>query len=174
MNGDTTTGPLILGRWQKPAALINAGLVPPDPYPVEKLLFCAGCGQQFFGTHIAGGANRAGGTHIGDTRIASGTHQAGGTPARDGAHVAGGIPVAGGARFACGTRVYRTFCDCRPGPLPANDVELQVYAETHIHAFDTDTVTGLTTAHYALLAFRFFTRVELGPTADHILFSHRI
>jgi hypothetical protein len=132
MNGESTTGPLVLGRWQKPAALINAGLVPPDPYPVEKLLFCAVCGQQFFGAHIGG------------------------------------------------TRVYRTFCDCRPGPLPANDVELQVYAETHIHAFDTDTdtdtvtVTGLTTAHYALLAIRFFTRVELGPTADHITFGTRI
>jgi hypothetical protein len=126
MKGDTPTGPLALGRWQKPAALINAGLVPPDPYPVEKLLFCAGCDQQFFGVQVGG------------------------------------------------ARVYRTFCDCRPGPLPANDVELQVYAEAHIHAFDTDTVTGLTSAHYALLAFRFFTRVELGPTADHITFAHRI
>jgi hypothetical protein len=127
MNGETTTGPPpALGRWQKPAAQINAGLVPPDPYPVEKILFCAACGQQFFGTHVAG------------------------------------------------ARVYRTFCDCRPGPLPANEVELQVYAETHIHAFDTDTVAGLTTAHYALLAIRFFTRIELGPTADHIIFSHRI
>jgi len=126
MNGDTTTGPLILGRWQKPAAQINAGLVPPDPYPVEKLLFCAGCGQQFFGVQVGG------------------------------------------------ARVYRTFCTCRPGPLPANEVELQVYAETHIHAFDTDTVAGLTSAHYALLAIRFFTRIELGPTADHITFAHRI
>jgi len=126
MNGDTTTGPLILGRWQKPAAQINAGLVAPDPYPVEKILFCASCRQQFFGAHVAS------------------------------------------------ARVYRTFCDCRPGPLPAGEVELQVYAETHIHAFDTDTVAGLTTAHYALLAFRFFTRVELGPTADHIRFTARI
>jgi hypothetical protein len=129
MNDATTTGtPLALGRWQLPAALINAGRVTPDPYPLEQILFCAGCGQQFFGVQVGG------------------------------------------------ARVYRTFCDCRPGPLPANEVELQVYAETHIHAFDTDTdtVTGLTSAHYALLATRFFTRVELGPTADHITFSHRI
>jgi hypothetical protein len=126
MNDATTTGPLLLGRWQKPAAQINAGLVPPDPYPMEKILFCAGCHQQFFGTHVGG------------------------------------------------ARVYRTCCDCRPGPLPANDVELQVYAETHIHAFDTDTVAGLTNVHYALLAVRFFTRVELGPTADHIRFTARI
>jgi hypothetical protein len=126
MNGDTTTGPLTLGRWQKPAAQINAGLVTPDPYPVEKILFCAGCDQQFFGAHIGG------------------------------------------------VRVYRTFCTCRPGPLPASDVELQVYAETHIHAFDTDTVAGLTTAHYALLAIRFFTRIELGPTPDHVRFTNRI
>ncbi len=126
MNGDTTTGTPTLGRWQNPAAQINAGLVAPDPYPVEKILFCAACGQQFFGAHIGG------------------------------------------------VRVYRTFCDCRPGPLPAGEVELQVYAETHIHAFDTDTVTGLTTAHYALLANRFFTRVELGPTPDHIRFTNRI
>jgi hypothetical protein len=132
MNGEAATGPLMLGRWQKPAAQINAGLVPPDPYPVEKILFCAGCGQQFFGTHI------------------------------------------GGTRVTDGVRVYRTFCDCRPGPLPAGEVELQVYAETHIHAFDTDTVAGLTSAHYALLAVRFFTRIELGPTAEHIRFTARI
>ncbi len=125
MNDATTTGPLLLGRWQQPAAQINAGLVPADPYPVEKILFCAACGQQFFGAHVGG------------------------------------------------VRVYRTFCECRPGPLPANDVELQVYAETHIHAFDTDTVT-LTTAHYALLAIRLFTRIELGPTPDHIRFTTRI
>ncbi len=126
MNGDTTTGTLTLGRWQHPAAQINAGLVAPDPYPVEKILFCASCDQQFFGAHIGG------------------------------------------------VRVYRTFCECRPHPLPAGEVELQVYAETHIHAFDTDTVTGLTSAHYALLANRFFTRVELGPTPDHIRFTNRI
>jgi len=126
MNGEAATGPLMLGRWQKPAAQINAGLVPPDPYPVEKILFCAGCGQQFFGAHIGG------------------------------------------------VRVYHAFCTCRPGPLPASDVELQVYAETHIHAFDTDTVAGLTSAHYALLAIRFFTRIELGPTAEHIRFTARI
>ncbi len=121
-----TTGPLVLGRWQQPAVQINAGLIPADPYPVEKILFCASCQQQFFGAHVGG------------------------------------------------VRVYRTFCDCRPRPLPANEVESQVYAETHIHAFDTDTVAGLTSAHYALLALRFFTRVELGPTPDHIRFATRI
>ncbi len=126
MNGDTTTGPLVIGRWQQPAAQVNAGLVPPDPYPVEKILFCASCGQQFFGAHVGG------------------------------------------------VRVYRTFCDCRPGPLPAGEVELRVYAETHVAGFGTNAVTGLTSAHYALLALRFFTRVELGPTADHIRFTNRI
>ncbi len=50
MNGDTTTGPLVIGRWQNPAAQINAGLIPADPYPVEKILFCASCGQQFCST----------------------------------------------------------------------------------------------------------------------------
>jgi hypothetical protein len=130
--------------------------VQPDPYPLEEILFCAGCGQQFFGAHLTGGAG------VG-TRIAGDTDRLGV------AHQSGGIHLIGG-----GVRVYRTFCDCRPGPLPANDVELQVYAETHIHAFDTDTVAGLTTAHYALLAVRFFTRIELGPTADHIRFTSRI
>jgi hypothetical protein len=126
MTRETPALPPVLGRWQQPAALANAGLTPPDPYPLEKILFCAGCEQQFFGAHVGG------------------------------------------------DRVYRTFCACRPGPLPANEVELQIYAETHIHAFDTDTVTGLTTAHYTLLAIRFFSRVELGPTADHITFTTRI
>jgi len=150
MNGDTTAEPLTLGRWQKPAAQINAGLVPPDPYPVEKILFCSACGQQFFGTHLTGGTDQSGGTRVTGTHLTSDTH----------------VPD--------GVRVYHTFCDCRPGPLPAGEVELQVYAETHIHAFDTDTVTGLTTAHYALLATRFFSRIELGPTADHIRFTTRI
>ncbi len=151
MNGDTTIGPLVFGRWQNPAAQVNAGLIPADPYPVEKILFCAGCGQQFFGAHLPG------------TRVADSTDLPGA------AHQPGGIHLTGG-----GARVYRTFCTCRPGPLPANEVELQVYAETHIHAFDTDTATGFTTAHYALLALRFFTRVELGPTPDHIRFTNRI
>jgi len=128
MSDATTTGtPLALGRWQLPAALINVGRVSPDPYPLEQILFCAGCGQQFFGTHTASD-----------------------------------------------TRVYRTSCDCRPGPLPANEVELRVYAETHVAAFGTDTVAGLTTAHYALLAIRFFTRIEVGPTAADMTFAARI
>ncbi len=126
MTGDTTTGTQTLGRWHLPAALINAGRVTPDPYPLETILFCVTCEQQFFGTHVAG------------------------------------------------ARVYRTSCDCRPGPLPANEVELRVYAETHVAAFGTDTVAGLTTAHYALLAVRLFTRIEVGPTPDHITFANRI
>jgi hypothetical protein len=133
MTGEiTTTGPMILGRWSQPAALINAGRVTPDPYPLEQILYCATCHEQFFGTHQAG------------------------------------------------TRVYRTSCDCRPGPLPANEVELRVYAETHIHAFgpitDTvpNTVAGLTSAHYAVLAVRLFSRAEVGSTADEITFTARI
>ncbi len=126
MTGNTTTGTPTLGRWQLPAALINAGRVTPDPYPLETILFCATCEQQFFGTHVAD------------------------------------------------ARVYRTSCDCRPGPLPANEVELRVYAETHVAAFGTNTVAGLTTAHYALLAVRLFTRIELGATTDHITFANRI
>ncbi len=127
MNDATTTGtPLTLGRWQLPAALINAGRVTPDPYPLETILFCATCDQQFFGTHVAG------------------------------------------------ARVYRTSCDCRPEPLPANEVELRVYAETHVAAFGTDTVTGLTSAHYALLSIRLFSRIEVGPTTDHMTFTSRI
>ncbi len=139
MNDATTTGPLLLGRWELPAALINAGRVTPDPYPLEQILFCATCEQQFFGTHIAGGS-----------------------PVADGAHTSGG------------TRVYRTSCDCRPGPLPANDVELRVYAETHVHGFGTNAITGLTSAHYALLSIRFFSRIEVGPTTDHTTFTARI
>ncbi len=127
MNDATTTGTrLALGRWQLPAALINAGRVTPDPYPLEQVLFCATCEQQFFGTHQAG------------------------------------------------ARVYRTSCDCRPAPLPANEVELRVYAETHVCGFGTNAITGLTSAHYALLAVRFFTRIEVGPTVDHVTFASRI
>jgi hypothetical protein len=126
MTGETTTGTPTLGRWQHPAALINAGRVTPDPYPLEQILYCATCGQQFFGAHQAG------------------------------------------------TRVYRTSCDCRPGPLPANEVELRVYAEAHVCAFGTDTVAGLTSAHYAVLAVRLFSRAEVGSTADEITFTARI
>jgi sugar/nucleoside kinase (ribokinase family) len=46
----TVTEPLNLGRWQEPAALIQAGLAPPDPYPIERIPYRAGCDQQFFGT----------------------------------------------------------------------------------------------------------------------------
>jgi hypothetical protein len=127
MNGDTTTGTPTLGRWHQPAALINAGRVTPDPYPLEQILYCATCGQQFFGTHVAGG-----------------------------------------------TRVYGTSCDCRPGPLSASEVELRVYAETHVCAFGTDTVAGLTSTHYAVLAVRLFSRIEVGPTVDHMTFTARI
>jgi hypothetical protein len=126
MNGEITTGTLTLGRWQQPAALILAGRVTPDPYPLEQILFCTTCHQQFFGTHQHG------------------------------------------------ARVYRTCCDCRPEPLTADDVELRVYAETHVCAFGTDTVTGLTTVHYALLTVRLFSRIEIGPTTDHVTFSARI
>jgi len=150
MNNATTTGTPTLGRWQLPAALINAGRVTPDPYPLEQILFCAGCEQQFFGAHVSG------------TRIADGT------PASDTARLTDGTRVTGD------TRVYRTSCDCRPHPLPANAVELRVYAETHVAAFGTDTVAGLTSAQYALLAIRSFTRIEVGPTTDHMTFTSRI
>ncbi len=139
MNDATTTGPLVLGRWQLPAALINAGRVTPDPYPLEQILFCATCGEQFFGTHLTNG-----------TQTTGSAHQTG------------------------GTRVYRTSCDCRPEPLPANEVELRVYAETHVAAFGTNAITGLTTAHYAILAIRFFSRIEVGSTSDDIAFTNRI
>ena len=126
MNGENTTGTPTLGRWQQPAALILAGRVTPDPYPLETILFCVTCHQQFFGTHQAA------------------------------------------------VRVYRTSCDCRPKALPATEVELRVYAETHVCAFGTDSVAGLTSAHYALLAVRFFSRIELGPTVSDINFTARI
>ncbi len=162
MNGDTTTGPLFLGRWQQPAVQVNAGLVPPDPYPLEKLLYCAGCGQQFIGTHRTGGGGladgtRVTGTHLTSTRDADCSHFPDCTcPSED-------------------PRVYGTFCDCRPGPLPAFAVELGVHVEAHLHAFDTpEPVPGLTRAHYTVLAFRFFTRVEIGPTVDHMTFTARV
>ena len=125
MTDETPTGTPGLGQWQQPAA--NAELVPPDPYPLEKILHCATCDQQFSGAHQDGGA-----------------------------------------------RVYRTACTCRPRPLPADEVEKRVYAETHALAFGTDTVTDLTAAHYAFLAIRFFTRIELGPTVNDITFTPRI
>jgi hypothetical protein len=153
MNGEPTTGPLMLGRWQKPAALVNAGLVPPDPFPVEKLLFCAGCGQQFVGAHRTGGADLADSTQVVDCDHFP--------------HCAD--------QSAEDPRVYGTFCACRPGPLPAFAVELGVHAEAHLHAFDAhESVLGLTKAHYTVLALRFFTRVEIGPTADHMTFTARI
>ena len=158
MTGENTTGPLILGRWQQPAALILAGRVTPDPYPLEQILHCATCDQQFFGAHQPGG----------DTRVADGTRVPGG------AHEAGGTHVTGGAHVSGGARAYRTSCTCRPGPLPASEVELRVYAEAHVLAFGTGTVTGLTSIHYALLAVRLFSRVEVGPTVDDLTFIARI
>ena len=71
------------------------------------------------------------------------------------------------------TRVYRTFCDHPPHPLLANEVEHRVYAETHVLAFGTDTIAGLTSAHYALLAVRLFTRIEIGSTTNEIAFMAR-
>ena len=127
MSSATATGPLNLGRWQEPAALIQAGLAPPDPYPIEKILFCATCDQQFFGTHVANG-----------------------------------------------TRAYRTFCDCRPQPLDATQVETVAYAETQRLTFGTHIPTGLTNAHYALLAVRLFTRITLGTTVSDITFTTRV
>jgi hypothetical protein len=127
MSSATATGPLTLGRWQEPAALIQAGLAPPDPYPLEKILYCASCDQQFFGTHVAGGV-----------------------------------------------RAYRSQCGCQLRPLPATQVELRTYAEAQRLTFGTDTVTGLSDAHCALLAVRLFTRVSLGTTANDITFVTRI
>jgi len=126
MTSTNPTGPSPFGRWQEHAASIEAGLLLSDPYPLEKILFCATCNQPFFGEHEAD------------------------------------------------TRVYRTYCHHRPGPLPANEVEHRVYAETHAAAFGTDTVTGLTNTHYAVLAVRFFTRIELGSTTNEINFTDRV
>ncbi|HEX6076680.1 MAG TPA: hypothetical protein VFZ32_15630 [Micromonosporaceae bacterium] len=124
MTEETPTGSPDFGRWQEPAVLADAGLALPIPYPLQRILFCATCDQQFFGAH----------------------------------------------QFS-GLRVYCTACTCRPRPLPADEVEKRVYAETHALAFGTDTVTGLTKAHYRVLTMRFFTRIELGPTVDDITFT---
>ena len=53
-------------------------------------------------------------------------------------------------------------------------MEKRVYAETHTAAFGTDPVPELTPTHYALLAIRFFTRIELGSATDDITFTARI
>jgi hypothetical protein len=79
-----------------------------------------------------------------------------------------------GAHQFSGLRVYCTTCACRPGPLPADEVEKLVYAEIHALVFGTDTVTGLTNAHYGRLAVRIFARVEVGPAVDDITFTARI
>lgn len=139
MTSTNSTGPLVLGRWQQPVVAVQAGLLPADPYPLEKILFCATCGDQFFGTEESGGAVQG-----------------------DGSHVSGNV------------RVYRTFCDHRPVPPIADEVELRVYAEAHVLAFGADAVPGLSKAHYALLALRFFTRIELGWTTDDISFTNRL
>jgi len=165
MNRDTTTGPVFFGRWQRPAALINAGLVPPDPFPVEKLLFCAGCGQQFIGTHRTSGGDLPDGTGVADCDHFPDT-----------GHISDCVHFPHCAdQSAEDPRVYGTFCDCRPGPLPAFAVELRVHTEAHLHAFDAhESIPGITKAHYTVLALRFFTRVEIGPTADHMTFTNRI
>jgi hypothetical protein len=113
------------------------------------------------GVHQPG--RRVAGSHLTSTRDADGTYFVGPADFPD------------GDEQAEDPRVYGTFCDCRPGPLPAFRVELEVHAETHLHAFDTpEPVPGLTKAHYAVLAKRFFTRVEVGPTVDHMTFTPRI
>ncbi|HEX2417047.1 MAG TPA: hypothetical protein VHJ83_02815 [Micromonosporaceae bacterium] len=126
MTGETPTGPSGLGRWQQPAAPTDDESLP-HLYPLERILFCATCDQQFFGAH----------------------------------------------QFS-GVRVYCTACTCRPRPLPADEVEKRVYAETHALASGTDTVIGLTKAHYAVLTIRFFGRIEVGLTVDDITFTARI
>ncbi len=147
MHHDTTTGSVFFGRW---AAPVNAGLVPPDPFPLEKLLFCAGCGQQFMGAHRNGNPE--------DTaRIAACDH----------------FP-----HCICppeDPRLYGTFCNCRPAPFPAFAVELRIHTEAHLRAFDPhEPVPGITKAHYTVLALRFFTRVDVGTTTDHMTFTNRI
>ena len=180
MNGDTTTGPVVFGRWSQPAALVNAGLVPPDLYPLEKLLFCARCGQQFIGTHRTGTGIADRSTPVTDSalqpgRRVTGTHLTS-TRDADGTYFFGPEDFPEGDEYAEDPRVYGTFCDCRPRPLEAFRVELGVYSETHLLAFDTHepVIPGLTKAHYAVLAHRFFTRVEVGPTVDHMTFTPRI
>ena len=128
MTGETTpTGTSGFGRWQQSAVSGDEGFALPIPYPLERILFCPTCDQQFFGAH----------------------------------------------QFS-GRRVYCTACDCCPLPLSADEVEKRVYAETHALAFGTDSVTGLTRAHYRVLTIRFFTRIEVGPTVDDITFTARI
>jgi hypothetical protein len=127
MTGETPTGSPGFGRWQEPAVPADEGLALPNPYPLQRILSCATCDQQFFGAH----------------------------------------------QFS-GTRVYCTTCTCRPRPLPADEVEKRVYAETHALAFGTDTVTGLTKAHYTLLTVRIFARIEVGLTVNDITFTARI
>jgi hypothetical protein len=180
MNGDPRTGPLALGRWQRPAALVVAGLVPLDPYPMEKILYCATCGQQFFGTHQPNGSTHTpDGTHPTDTTqpTVCGTEEC--TEQRPPAGSAHPTDYTYRPYEPCDGRVYRTLCTCRPGPLPASEIEIRIYTETHIHAFGpithtTKPVVRLTSAHYAVLAIRFFTRIELGPTVDNIAFINRI
>ncbi len=167
MNRDTTTGPVFFGRW---AALVNAGLVPPDPFPLEKLLFCAGCGQQFMGAHRTGTPTVEDSAHT-----TGGVHQPGSTYLPDGTRVADCDHFPDCVCPPEDPRVYGTFCDCRPGPLPAFAVELGVHVEAHLRAFDTpEPVPGITKAHHTVLAFRFFTRVEIGPTVDHMTFTARV
>jgi hypothetical protein len=178
MNGDPRTGPLALGRWQRPAALVVAGLVPLDPYPMEKLLYCATCGQQFFGTHQPSGDARVpDGTQPTVCGTEECTEQR--TPTR-GAHPTDYAYQLSRPYEPCDGRVYRTLCDCRPQPLHASEVEIRIYTETHIHAFGpithttTNTLPRLTSAHYALLAVRFFTRIEVGLTVNNMTFINRI
>lgn len=49
------TGPPRLGKWQQSAALTRAGFAPPDPYPLQSVLFCAACDEPFFGTQLGDG-----------------------------------------------------------------------------------------------------------------------
>jgi hypothetical protein len=152
---------------------------------MEKLLFCATCGQQFFGIHQPiGGARVPDSTHPTDSAhptvcgIEECTEQ---RPPTRGAHPMDYAYQLSKTYEPCDGRVYHSLCTCRPGPLPASEIELRIYTETHIHAFGpithtttTNTLPRLTTAHYALLTIRFFTRIELGPTTDHINFINRI
>ena len=48
MTGETPTGTPCFGWWQQPDALTDDE-PPPPPYPLERILFCATCDQQFFG-----------------------------------------------------------------------------------------------------------------------------
>lgn len=79
-----------------------------------------------------------------------------------------------GTRLANNTRAYRSLCGCRLRPFPADEIELRTYAEAQRVAFGTEAATGLTTAHFALLAVRLFARVRLGSTVDEIAFTARI